>query len=163
MVHARLPPPVADRLIERIARRLPAEQVAIGRAETLDRCFVEQGFGRREQLQRLGGAKAALVGRIEAANALDLVAEEIDAQAGFLARGEQVEDAAAHRELALVGDGIDAAEAVRDEQFGERVAVDPLPRRERSEEHTSDLQSLMRISYAVFCLKKHTKQLYNTR
>src|SRR3546814_4635103 len=27
-------------------------------------------------------------------------------------------------------------------------------RRERSEEHTSELQSLMRISYAVFCLKK---------
>src|SRR3546814_2422135 len=33
------------------------------------------------------------------------------------------------------------------------------PRRHRSEEHTSELQSLMRISYAVFCLKKKkTKQ-----
>src|SRR3546814_10720530 len=29
-------------------------------------------------------------------------------------------------------------------------------RNERSEEHTSELQSLMRISYAVFCLKKKT-------
>src|SRR3546814_9291208 len=29
--------------------------------------------------------------------------------------------------------------------------------RNRSEEHTSELQSLMRISYAVFCLKKKTK------
>src|SRR3546814_6293152 len=29
-----------------------------------------------------------------------------------------------------------------------------LPHRDRSEEHTSELQSLMRISYAVFCLKK---------
>src|SRR3546814_6243688 len=29
---------------------------------------------------------------------------------------------------------------------------------ERSEEHTSELQSLMRISYAVFCLKKKNKQ-----
>src|SRR3546814_6078279 len=28
---------------------------------------------------------------------------------------------------------------------------------ERSEEHTSELQSLMRISYAVFCLKQNTK------
>src|SRR3546814_4375495 len=28
----------------------------------------------------------------------------------------------------------------------------------RSEEHTSELQSLMRISYAVFCLKKQKKQ-----
>src|SRR3546814_3610365 len=31
----------------------------------------------------------------------------------------------------------------------------------RSEEHTSELQSLMRISYAVFCLKKKTKQKHN--
>src|SRR3546814_5312057 len=31
----------------------------------------------------------------------------------------------------------------------------PVP--SRSEEHTSELQSLMRISYAVFCLKKKTK------
>src|SRR3546814_4469415 len=30
------------------------------------------------------------------------------------------------------------------------------PAGERSEEHTSELQSLMRISYAVFCLKKKT-------
>src|SRR3546814_7163629 len=29
-----------------------------------------------------------------------------------------------------------------------------MARQERSEEHTSELQSLMRISYAVFCLKK---------
>src|SRR3546814_4889207 len=31
----------------------------------------------------------------------------------------------------------------------------------RSEEHTSELQSLMRISYAVFCLKKKTKHTHN--
>src|SRR3546814_7707227 len=33
----------------------------------------------------------------------------------------------------------------------------------RSEEHTSELQSLMRISYAVFCLKKKTVKLYIDR
>src|SRR3546814_1388632 len=32
----------------------------------------------------------------------------------------------------------------------------------RSEEHTSELQSLMRISYAVFCLKKKTQHTTNT-
>src|SRR3546814_8909153 len=32
-------------------------------------------------------------------------------------------------------------------------------RGKRSEEHTSELQSLMRTSYAVFCLKKKTKQM----
>src|SRR3546814_14220723 len=35
--------------------------------------------------------------------------------------------------------------------------------RGRSEEHTSELQSLMRISYAVFCLKKKTKPKNNTQ
>src|SRR3546814_2375370 len=39
-----------------------------------------------------------------------------------------------------------------------RLTVDERPR--RSEEHTSELQSLMRISYAVFCLKKkNTKNI----
>src|SRR3546814_2764541 len=33
----------------------------------------------------------------------------------------------------------------------------------RSEEHTSELQSLMRISYAVFCLKKKKKKHHNTQ
>src|SRR3546814_2035738 len=42
-------------------------------------------------------------------------------------------------------------------------------KRSRSEEHTSELQSLMRISYAVFCLKKkkqtnkHINRTYNTK
>src|SRR3546814_3883607 len=36
----------------------------------------------------------------------------------------------------------------------------PLP--VRSEEHTSELQSLMRISYAVFCLKKKNHKHYHT-
>src|SRR3546814_6578622 len=34
-----------------------------------------------------------------------------------------------------------------------------VPRVARSEEHTSELQSLMRISYAVFCLKKKKRDL----
>src|SRR3546814_2009447 len=38
-----------------------------------------------------------------------------------------------------------------------RLPGNPLVR--RSEEHTSELQSLMRISYAVFCLKKKKKHL----
>src|SRR3546814_3116546 len=45
----------------------------------------------------------------------------------------------------LLGDDLDA---------GARLA--DISRR-RSEEHTSELQSLMRISYAVFCLKKQTR------
>src|SRR3546814_7264987 len=55
------------------------------------------------------------------------------------------------------------------EQGGREVAPQPLTRASlgrdspctlflRSEEHTSELQSLMRISYAVFCLKKKNKK-----
>src|SRR3546814_3134479 len=39
------------------------------------------------------------------------------------------------------------------------VRAEQRQREQRSEEHTSELQSLMRISYAVFCLKKKTTQL----
>src|SRR3546814_9142078 len=38
-----------------------------------------------------------------------------------------------------------------------RIALDGSNQNNRSEEHTSELQSLMRISYAVFCLKKKTQ------
>src|SRR3546814_8693869 len=38
--------------------------------------------------------------------------------------------------------------------LGVAAERDPAERADRSEEHTSELQSLMRISYAVFCLKK---------
>src|SRR3546814_3573098 len=51
----------------------------------------------------------------------------------------------ADAQLALTRDYFDALIA---------GAAPPL----RSEEHTSELQSLMRISYAVFCLKKKTQQ-----
>src|SRR3546814_1143490 len=53
---------------------------------------------------------------------------------------------------------------------GDRIGRAPTPHAPeervddlaRSEEHTSDLQSLMRISYAVFCLKKKTQQTSKT-
>src|SRR3546814_1841259 len=52
---------------------------------------------------------------------------------------------------------------VRDEHLAQprqaaRLRPVGQPGAGRSEEHTSELQSLMRISYAVFCLKKKTKK-----
>src|SRR3546814_7830666 len=44
-----------------------------------------------------------------------------------------------------------------------REALDDTPLGYRSEEHTSELQSLMRISYAVFCLKKKNKNMSQKR
>src|SRR3546814_10476166 len=48
--------------------------------------------------------------------------------------------------------------AVRRAERGEREAVRRGAARHRSEEHTSELQSLMRNSNAVFCLNKKTTQ-----
>src|SRR3546814_6742974 len=52
------------------------------------------------------------------------------------------------------GEGGSATNGVGDRQ--------PEPPAFRSEEHTSELQSLMRISYAVFCLKKKKNTIPNT-
>src|SRR3546814_9890635 len=46
--------------------------------------------------------------------------------------------------------------------FRRCIAEQPM-RRQRSEEHTSELQSLMRISYAVFCLKQKKPTTRHTR
>src|SRR3546814_3596661 len=48
--------------------------------------------------------------------------------------------------------GFDAVRALGDGD--DEILLVPLAGHTRSEEHTSELQSLMRISYAVFCLKK---------
>src|SRR3546814_3745235 len=42
-------------------------------------------------------------------------------------------------------------------EYHQQIGHPDLSNTDRSEEHTSELQSLMRISYAVFCLKKKTK------
>src|SRR3546814_5475268 len=46
-------------------------------------------------------------------------------------------------------------------QQSDRWLSDGARNLHRSEEHTSELQSLMRISYAVFCLKKKKNQYHN--
>src|SRR3546814_5781959 len=54
---------------------------------------------------------------------------------------------------------IEAGVADHRRRFSDRARISHrLFNHGRSEEHTSELQSLMRISYAVFCLKKKTKQ-----
>src|SRR3546814_5306068 len=68
-----------------------------------------------------------------------------------------------HRQVAPAGAEVGGVAAqVGGQVFGQQRGrgVDAIPgedpRAARSEEHTAELQSLMRISYAVFCLKKNT-------
>src|SRR3546814_3413757 len=57
----------------------------------------------------------------------------------------------------LQADGLRAGEVLEELLHVLDLGAAPAIDRERSEEHTSELQSLMRISYAVFCLKKKKK------
>src|SRR3546814_9586131 len=56
---------------------------------------------------------------------------------------------------------IDARAAAAPAKKGRKAAA-KKPAAKRTEEHTSELQSLMRISYAVFCLKKTNRSYHTT-
>src|SRR3546814_4703589 len=62
--------------------------------------------------------------------------------------------------LAHRGDGAKAVVWAHNSHIGNAAAT-AMGWQGRSEEHTSELQSLMRISYAVFCLKKKKKNKQN--
>src|SRR3546814_8771625 len=85
------------------------------------------------------------IARVEDERAVDedLLGDGVDAER-ILAPQHDVGHLARLERAGLVGNAHDLR----------GVEGDPL---DRSEEHTSELQSLMRISYAVFCLKKKTK------
>src|SRR3546814_10236297 len=95
---------------------------------------------------RLSAADARM--RCEALLAKVGLADKHDAHPAQLSGGQQQRVAIA-RALAMQPDIM-----LFDEPTS---ALDP-EKVNRSEEHTSELQSLMRISYAVFCLKKKKKQ-----
>src|SRR3546814_9234604 len=65
-----------------------------------------------------------------------------------------ITDELAARGQTLLGGDIEIAMTQREASASEKAALGGLGALSRSEEHTSELQSLMRISYAVFCLKK---------
>src|SRR3546814_3421192 len=64
------------------------------------------------------------------------------------------ERAAVERRAARIADLEESLKAAGSQH--DEAARELSDRQARSEEHTSELQSLMRISYAVFCLKKKT-------
>src|SRR3546814_4253020 len=68
----------------------------------------------------------------------------------FRSHIEQVKEQLGKEQLPSATLKINPRESIDDFVFEDFEMID------RSEEHTSELQSLMRISYAVFCLKKKT-------
>src|SRR3546814_10373387 len=121
----------------------------------------------RARLVRRNRIQAGTVARADPPSAKLLLADDVESAARLepldLLGAERVEplevdggsvglvDGAAHGHV-----GGQVAQAVH----ADAVVFADLVEDGRSEEHTSELQSLMRISYAVFCLKKkNTKQL----
>src|SRR3546814_4048482 len=94
----------------------------------------------------------------------------VEAGLGAFEKGVDAREAAIRGVVAILGleqgRGQRRAQDQRDEHRqrhrrhdGNReLAIDDAGRPARSEEHTSELQSLMRISYAVFCLKKKNNE-----
>src|SRR3546814_13788215 len=76
---------------------------------------------------------------VEAPQALQVVAEEVEAQRLLLAWRENVDDAAAHRELAGLADGLDAVVAVLGEEAVEALGGHALA---RLQPHDAALQRL---------------------
>ena len=100
MLHPGLAPPGADRFVERVVAADIAEELAVAAAEALDRHVVEQHLADRPQHETVEGAGRALAQRIEAAQAFERVAEKIEADRLRRAGRVEIDDAAAHRELA---------------------------------------------------------------
>src|SRR3546814_2575034 len=96
-------------------------------------------------------------------NRLDVEAIRAQVRALDYVRGTPAEialwregDAEARANLAIEGMDLDADEHA----LFDMLRAEAVP---RSEEHTSELQSLMRISYAVFCLKKKKNPQINSQ
>src|SRR3546814_4223208 len=110
------------------------------RATRTDTLFPYTTLFRSLAVLHLGGALAALAGALG-----QRLHEDGEAQAA----GPRVGVAFDHRE------GCRRQAGVAHQALGHRLVQRRRERqRVRSEEHTSELQSLMRISYAVFCSKK---------
>src|SRR3546814_4966607 len=92
------------------------------------------------------GARGALLGAAADGGALDR---------GDLA-GVEAAEGAMQEPGVVEGQRVGERQAAPERLGIEVVAEDPA-QKGRSEEHTSELQSLMRTSYAVFCLKKKKK------
>src|SRR3546814_7891679 len=101
-------------------------------------------------LARQGTRYANLIGRFTGPTAVTTSTDPVSAAKAI------VEIANSNDKLTIVGGGLGERALSPDEvkALAKTPSLDESRAKLRSEEHTSELQSLMRISYAVFCLKK---------
>ena len=111
VLHAGEAPAFAHRRIERIVARRRAERLDVVAAEAADRLRRQRHLAHRLQGQRVALAGGALRRRIEGADGLQRVAEEVEPERLVGPRRIEVENAAAHREFADVAHRRHALEA----------------------------------------------------
>src|SRR3546814_48021 len=166
----------ASKRLDGVAHRTP-----VMTSSTIDAQLGAQVFFKCENLQRIGAFKFRggynALARLDAAQrqagviafssgnhaqAVALAARLLGIQATIV----MPHDAPAAKKAATRGYGARVVDYDRQTQDREEVArelmeehgltlIPPFNHPDRSEEHTSELQSLMRISYAVFCWKKN--------
>src|SRR3546814_6204338 len=97
-------------------------------------------------------------GQCRAPGRADAVEQQQAAAAGQQVIGRQVVEQVRHAQRVHR-----KRQPAKDEEQRVQPPVGATGALQRSEEHTSELQSLMRISYAVFCLKKKKRDYTNTQ
>ena len=112
--------------VYRAGVRVAFEAGAPSGAEAADRFRVERKLAGGEQADRAGPVERALGLGVERADRLDLGVEEIDAVGVLRAGGEEVEERAAYRELAVLHDLAHAAVAAELQPAPRRVEVQPV-------------------------------------
>src|SRR3546814_10402728 len=121
---------------QRLPQRVVDEAAPGGEKRQRQQAIKDQGNAVGDEKQA-GGFDRDQGGEQEAAQRIEAVAQH----------------QAAHHRDTVAQQGLDLRRLPAEVQ-----ASPHQPQGQRSEEHTSELQSLMRISYAVFCLKTKTKR-----
>ena len=121
---------VGDRPVHRTTARLDREVLAEAFAKRLDRRLVERKLAGGQDLDLVGTPGRELRLRVERPQRFDLVVEKIDAHRCGAAGREHVEHGAAHRELAGLGDLLDAQVAVRAQPLRHLRRIERVARRE---------------------------------
>ena len=128
VLHADIAPAGTDRLVEQIIGAGGAKLLAVARAEAPDRGVVEQDLVDRTQCRHLDIAGGTLAQRIEAADALQRVAEEVETQRLGGTRRVEVDNAAADGEFAGFAHRVGTNVAVVAEEALQPVEPDPAAR-----------------------------------
>ena len=126
MLHPGMAPAGRYGLVERILAQDGAEQPAIAGTEPGDAVGIQAKFRHRLESYTDPLPGSALRQGIEAADGFEFIAEEVEAD-GLPAPGrEQIDDAAAHRVLARLADGLGAGIAVAREEVLQGVQIDRI-------------------------------------